>query len=84
MSPSYLSSWEINPTKKPDLSFDDWHEGFSDSDNRVFPKHLGNRAYMMGWLQSLGMTAGYAGLNCIVSEESYREGWNQADFERNC
>lgn len=84
MSANYVSSWDINPSKKPDLTFDDWHEGFSDAINAVFPKYLGNRAYTMGWLQALGMETGYAGFQSVVNEESYLEGYAQASFERNC
>lgn len=84
MSPPYICTWEIDPSKKPDLGFDDWHQGFSEATDNIYPKHLGNRAYMMGWLEGLGMQTGYAGFQPIVNEESYLEGWSQGNYERNC
>lgn len=80
----YLNSWKIHPTKRPILTYDDWHQGFSDSDNRLYPQHPHNQAYMMGWLHSFGMNAGYANQIPTVNDENYLEGYEQAQFERIC
>ena len=39
---------------------------------------------MMGWLQSFGMLAGYANQLPTVNDESYLEGYEQAQFDRIC
>jgi len=80
----YPHSWEIHPDKRPDLHYDDWHQGFSDSHDRLYPQHPHNQAYMMGWLHCFGMLAGYANQLPTVNDESYLEGYEQAQFERIC
>ena len=30
-------SWQINPTKKPDLHYGDWQSGFKDASERIYP-----------------------------------------------
>jgi hypothetical protein len=80
----YFTSWSINPDKKPDLNYDDWHEGFSDGDDRKFPAYPANIAYMQGWLQILGMQAGYDGSSPTVNEKSYLDGYAQGKCERDC
>lgn len=81
---SYRKSWQINPTQKPDLHYDDWHEGFRNACDRIYPKYPTNRAYMMGWLNALGMQAGYENQLPTVNDESYLEGYEDAQFERSC
>jgi hypothetical protein len=81
---TYLTSWLIHPEKQPDLHYDDWHQGFRDSSDRDYPKHPENQAYMMGWLEALGMKAGYANQLPTVNDENYLEGYEQAQFERIC
>ncbi|MEG4396496.1 hypothetical protein [Microcoleus sp. BROC3] len=80
----YLTSWNIYPNKKPDLSYDDWHIGFSDGDDRKFPAYPVNIAYMRGWLMALGMQAGYDGSQPAINEEFYLEGYAQGKYERDC
>ncbi|WP_333455639.1 hypothetical protein [Microcoleus sp. herbarium5] len=81
---TYPASWEIHPKKQPDLDYDDFHQGFNDASNRIYPEHPHNQAYMMGWLQSLGMDAGYTNLMPTINDENYLEGYEQAQFERIC
>lgn len=81
---TYPTSWEIHPDKKPDLTYDDWHRGFSDSHDRLYRQHPHNQAYMMGWLECFGMLAGYANELPTVNDENYLEGYEQAQFERIC
>ena len=77
-----VTSWSINPDKQPDLSFDDWHVGFSDGDDRKFPAYPVNIAYMQGWMMALGMQAGYDGSPPAINEKSYLEGYSQGRYER--
>ena len=67
---TYPTSWEIHPDKQPDLTYDDWHRGFSDADDRLYPQHPHNQAYMMGWLECFGMDAGYANQLLTISDET--------------
>ena len=80
----YPHSWEIHPDKQSDLTYDDWHQGFSDSHDRLYPQHSHNQAYMMGWLECLGMDAGYANQLPTVNDENYLQGYENAQFERIC
>lgn len=80
----YPHSWEIHPDKKPDLHYDDWHRGFIDSSNRLYPQYPHNQAYMMGWLEAFGMDAGYANQMPTVNDENYLQGYENAQFERIC
>ena len=81
---TYPTSWEIHPDKQPDLTYDDWHRGFSDADDRLYPQHPHNQAYMMGWLECFGMDAGYANQLLTISDENYLQGYENAQFERIC
>jgi len=81
---TYPTSWEIHPDKQPDLTYDDWHRGFSDAGDRLYPQYPHNQAYMMGWLECFGMLAGYANQLPTVNDESYLQGYEQAQFERIC
>jgi len=81
---TYPTSWLIHPDRQPGLNYDDWHQGFSHSHDRLYPQHPHNQAYMMGWLECFGMQAGYANQLPTVNDESYLEGYEQAQFERIC
>lgn len=80
-------TYQINPNNAGDLMYDDWHEGFSDCHDKKFPQHIENKAYMIGWLQGLGMEAGYANIPATVDAEglsSFVDGYQQAQHERHC
>ncbi|WP_373534234.1 hypothetical protein [Microcoleus sp.] len=81
---TYITSWNINPDKKPDLNYDDWHQGFSDVTDRKFPEYPVNIAYMQGWIEGLGMQAGHDGSSPAINEKSYLSGYGQGCYERSC
>ncbi len=84
---NWCGTYEINPDKAGNLHYDDWHEGFGDCVDKKFPQHIGNKAYMNGWLQGLGMEAGYANVPASIddkSHESFIDGYQQAQHERHC
>lgn len=78
------TTWLIHPDKSPRLGWDDWHIGFSDANDRIFPKHPHNPNYMEGWLESFGMEAGYANQLPICEDPNYMEGYSNAQYERSC
>ncbi len=80
----YIKSWKINPDKEPDLHYDDWHQGFSDATDFKFPSYPANIPYMMGWMQALGMQAGYDSSPPAINEKNYLEGYSQGKYEREC
>lgn len=80
----YITSYQINPDRVGDLHYDDWHTGYSDCHDRSFPQHIENQAYMDGWLNRLGMQAGYANLQAVVANESFIDGYKDAQYERHC
>jgi hypothetical protein len=55
-------TYYIFPDKTGNLMYDDWHEGFENCVDKKFPQHIENKAYMNGWLEGLGMEAGYANI----------------------
>lgn len=77
-------TWEIHPDQAQILGYDDWHCGFSDADSGKFPSHPHNQSYMEGWLESLGMEAGYKNQFPTCKDPFYMEGYNNAQHERGC
>ncbi len=80
-------TYQINPHKAGNLHYDDWHEGFGDCVDKIFPQHIGNKAYMNGWFEGLGMQAGYENLPASVdcdSHKSFADGYQNAQYERHC
>jgi hypothetical protein len=72
-------------TREIDPSNDnDWTIGLRDAHNKVFPRYPANQSYMNGWLQELGMEAGYDNTLPISNDNYYMEGYDIAQFERQC
>jgi hypothetical protein len=79
-----INGWQIKPHAKGDLLQDDWHLGLADFQASVFPLHLDNKLYIMGWSYALGMNCGYKNFPCPLNEAQCIEGWQIAQHERYC